>query len=365
MPRIPAPTLDDLARPTLLQRQAHQVTLTPASHDFQLRVGRPFGTPRRGVTPCAVVLTRSADREIDELSLHLAARGIPLVRFDSDRCPGDQVSWDLADDVLRTDEGVYRPAVCWVRYFTPSSMPLPTDAQVAAYARDQWQPWSAALLAAGGAHAVNAGAGPGQPDRVGQLAAARALGLRTPATVVTTVPGQAVGRIPGHGDLVVKSLGEHFVEPIPGRLTGLAPRRLTRAALLANTATEPAPVLVQEFLPSRRELRIYAVGGRLLTFAVTRPTPEALWTQPERVAARRIPTPEALRQPLRALVARWQLDVAAFDVLDTDRGHIFLEVNSACDWLWCESLAGTAAVSTAVRKRMAELFEHTTTRSAR
>jgi hypothetical protein len=337
--------------PVLLRRPAHQSTLPPSSRDFQVRVGHPAAAG--GGTPCVAVFTRTADREIDELSLRLAAAGIALVRFDSDRCSGERLSFDLADDTVTTSAGTFRPQVCWLRYFTAPSIAPAADPVVDSYARDQWLPWAAALLAGPRVRVVNPVAA---PDRVGQLVQARAVGLRTPPTVVTTTPQEAAQHIPGDGDLLVKALGEHFVEPVPGRLTGLAPRRMSRSALREEAGVEPAPVLVQEFIPSHRELRIYAVGDRMLAFAVTRPSPEALWTRPGELSAAPVPVPPMLERRLRYLLAHWRLDVAAFDFLDTPQGPVFLEVNGACDWLWCEHLAGTRTVSAAVHEHVAALF---------
>jgi glutathione synthase/RimK-type ligase-like ATP-grasp enzyme len=341
----------------LLRRPTHETTLVPASYDFQARVGRPRMHDDDGCTPCVVVLSRTADRELDELSLRLAADGVPMLRMDSDRLQGQDVCWDLERDVLVTGGRSFSPRVCWVRYFAPSAIPAVSDVRLAAYMRDQWPSWVYVLLAARGAHAVNAATGRWTPNRIEQIAEARSVGLRTPTTVVATSLAAAARRIPGEGDLLVKSLGEHFVEPVPGHLTGLAPRRVGRHESMSSAVVEPAPVIVQEFLHCERELRIYAVGGAFVTFAVHRPSPESLWTEPERLRACVVRTPDALAQPLRRLVSHWDLDVAAFDFLETPGGLVFLEVNVACDWLWCESLAGASPVSTAVHKLVLRRFE--------
>jgi glutathione synthase/RimK-type ligase-like ATP-grasp enzyme len=336
--------------PVLLRGPAHETTLVPASYDFQTRVGCPSMRDEDGCTPCVVVLSRTADREMDELSLRLAADGIPMLRMDSDRLQGQDLCWDVERDVLVAGDRSFSPRACWVRYFAPSAIPVVSDARLAAYMRDQWPSWAYVLLAARGAHAVNAATGRGTPDRIEQLAQARSAGFRTPATVVATSLAAAARRIPGDGDLLVKSLGEHFVEPAPGRLTGLAPRRVGRRESMSSDVLEPAPVIVQEFLHCERELRIYVVGGEFITFAVHRPSPEALWTEPDRLRGSVARTPDALARGLRRLVAHWGLDVAAFDFLETPGGLVFLEVNVACDWLWCESLAGASPVSAAVHK---------------
>jgi glutathione synthase/RimK-type ligase-like ATP-grasp enzyme len=343
--------------PVLLRGPTHETTLVPASYDFQTRVGRPSMHDDDGCTPCVVVLSRTADREMDELSLRLAADGIPMLRMDSDRLQGQDVCWDLERDVLVTGGRSFSPRACWVRYFAPSAIPAVSDARLSAYMRDQWPSWACVLLAAHGAHAVNAATGRGTPDRIEQLTEARSVGLRTPTTVVATSLAEAARRIPGDGDLLVKSLGEHFVEPAPGHLTGLAPRRIGRHESMSSDVLEPAPVIVQEFLHCERELRIYAVDREFVTFAVHRPSPESLWTEPDRLRGCVVRTPDALARALRRLVSHWGLDVAAFDFLETPGGLVFLEVNVACDWLWCESLAGASPVSAAVHKLVSGRFD--------
>jgi glutathione synthase/RimK-type ligase-like ATP-grasp enzyme len=128
--------------------------------------------------------------------------------------------------------------------------------------------------------------------------------------------------------------------------------------LMQDRSVEPAPVIVQEFLPSNRELRIYLVGRELITYAIEKPSPESLWSGDREVRAREVPTPPGLERPIVRLAETWELDVAAFDVLDTADGYVFLEVNVACDWLWSERLAGAAApVSQRVTELVAARFD--------
>jgi hypothetical protein len=363
-PAVPPLTDQPVGKPLLLRGPLAETDLLPHSLDFQARVGRPVGPADTDATPCVVVLTRTADREIDELSVRLAALGIPLLRPDSDRCAGQSISYDLDAEVLITPGGAFSPRVGWRRYFQTSALPAATEPRLAAYARDQWLPWADTVLAGPSARVVNPAAA---PDRVTQLVHARAAGLKTPATLVTTTPADAVRLIPGAGDLIVKTLGEHFVEPAPGRVTGIAPRRVSRNELAAEGGVELAPVLVQELIPCARELRIYAVAGELIAFAVRHRSPEARWTDLDRVRAAAVPVPRGLARPLHALRRRFALDVAAFDVLDAPGGPVFLEVNAACDWLWCEAAAGCAPVTTAVLTFLADAFRDaiTTTTSRR
>jgi glutathione synthase/RimK-type ligase-like ATP-grasp enzyme len=335
------------------------------SADFQVKVGQPRSGVADGPTPCVLVMTRAHDPDVDSLSVRLAAAGIALLRLDSDRCAEQEISWDPSERVLTTAEGSFRPLVGWGRYFSARSIPAPGDLEVAAYRRDQWSAWPAIPLAADGIEVINRGASATSPDRVTQIAAAQAAGLRTPATIVTNSPSTAARLLPGSGEVMAKALGEHFVEPRPGHCIGLLPRRLSRSELIALESLEPAPVLFQEFIPSREELRVHAVGGELITYAVTKPSPESLWMADSRVDAREVPTPAEIEGPLTHLARMWNLDVAAFDLLASPEGLVFLEVNPTCSWFWCERSAGSDSITGRVTELVSTLFDKARSNDAR
>ncbi|MFI6166272.1 RimK family alpha-L-glutamate ligase [Nocardia sp. NPDC051052] len=346
---------DQASTPILLRARPFTAVAPNSCKDFQSRVGRPSVTDPDGATPCVVVLTRAADREADHLSLWLAAQGIPLLRIDSDHCVGSSIVWDPAVEMLHWESHGFRPRVCWQRYFATEAIPLPDDALLAHYGREQW-PVLASVLCGGATRAVNAAIRPGNPDRVRQLAAARAAGLLTPATVVATRLADTVDAIPGNGDLLVKSLGRHAVETRPGSLRGVFPQRVSRARMAAESGVEPAPVLVQEFVPAASELRVYAVAQRLIAYRVARPSPDAVWTDPTSIRVEPAALPPELEAALAKLTALFGLDVAAYDLLDTADGPVFLEVNPECDWSWAERAAGDITTSTAVREFIAGLY---------
>lgn len=340
--------------PFLLRSEPHLEDIPSPALDFQVRVGRPAGTSRSGATSCVLVLTRAHDREMDELSLRLAAEGIPVVRIDSDRCRGRAMSWDPVAGVLTWQGDRFRPVLSWLRYFTPESIASdgPTETL---YAREQWTALVAALRAAG--RTINPGSFPGGPDRLAQLAAAGRMGLRVPASLVTTRLADAAVMLPGDADLLVKSLGRHLIEDPPGRMRGVFPRRVTRTDATEERLAEPAPVLVQEFVESEREFRVHVVGGRVSAYAVTRPTPDSLWTQPDLIAVEPVDLPATVVDRLLALTRVFGLDVGGFDLLDTGRGEpVFLEVNPEGSWLWAERRAGSSATSRATWELIAQIF---------
>jgi hypothetical protein len=350
---MPAPsTLDP--RPILLPEDVYEMTLPVACMDFQSRVGRP-ARGDSGPMPAVLVLTRTGDGEVDELSLRLAAAGIPLVRVDSDRIRGEAFVWDPQANVVTFDGASFSPAVCWVRSFYRSAIECRGDVALDRYVRDQWSALVPALTLRAGTVVLNGECDMARPDRLSQQAAARAAGFRVPASVVATDLAAAAALVPGDGDLMVKTLGDHFVEHDPGRLAGLFPCRFSRPDLAA-LPLEPAPVIVEEFVASTRELRVQAVGRQLFAFEVEKAAPHTPWTDPASLHVDEVDLPARLRRPLLDLLAHWSLDVAAFDVLESSEGPVFLEVNPTGDWLSFEARTGSSPVTDAVVELLCNRF---------
>lgn len=347
----------------LLLRTGHPVTrLQPQSRDFQVRVGKPGRHALKSGHPpeCVLILTRTADQEMDELSLQLAASGIPMVRIDADRCTQAPTVWDPVAGTLAFEGTEYRPVVCWRRYFDSAAIRPVHRARggerfAAQYTRDQWAAWGN-TMASSAIRRINMDTAVSPPDRLTQLRAAAAAGLSIPATVVTSVPAQAARTIAGDGDLLVKSLGHHAVEAQPGALLGVFPVRVTRQDISAMLAAEPAPVIVQDYIEAPRELRVYIVGAQMFTYAVTRPHPSSLWTEPDVITVERAELPYGAELALWRIASALNLELAAFDLLDAPEGPVFLEVNTHCDWLWTERKSGSPAVSNAIRTMIEDLF---------
>ncbi|GGL15883.1 hypothetical protein Sme01_21070 [Sphaerisporangium melleum] len=342
--------------PLLLSRQTFKAALSAQSFDFQSLVGRPARYDD-DCMPCVMILTRADDREADYISLRLAAAGIPLLRIDSDRCAGTELVWDVFDGVVRLGGERFRPKVHWSRYFSASSIDAPAPDAIAHYVQEQWGAWAEGMQPPTDVVMVNRSTGRWRPSRTAQLAAARRAGLRVPAGVVTTCPGRAPDLIPGSGDLVLKSLGEHLIEETPGNAVGLFPRRVTRAELTGDRTVESAPVLIQDFVPSSAELRIHWADGAFIAFRLGKRSMDVERLNISDVSIEQVPMPPELTGPLTLLSEQWNLQLAAFDLLETPGGHVFLEVNPAFDWLWLEHHLAGKPVSTAVCDFLINAFE--------
>jgi hypothetical protein len=344
----------DRSTPLLLQGQDYVFRAPIAALDFQERVHRldlvddGNGDPE----PCVLVLARSADMEMNELSIALAERGVRMARIDIDRCLDLSLTVYPDAPLVELDRWVLRPLLVWRRHFELAALPVDPGTLYGAYVADQWRSVADWITNRGDWAQVNSLATGRRPDRMTQLSDAAAFGLRVPRTVVTTRPAR---HRPGGGTCIVKTSGRHLIEPSSGVQHGLFPRPLDPRR--GGGGPEPAPVIVQQYLPSDHELRVFVVGERLIAYRVDKLDPAQLWVDPDAVDVHPVEIPTTLGDTLRALARFWRLDVAAFDLLMQDGAPVFLEVNINCDWRWFERRSADPAVSTAVASWVAERFE--------
>jgi hypothetical protein len=350
---LPAQSIE---RPTplLLQGQDYRLRNPIVDLDFQERVHK-LGLVDNGdgdPEPCVLVLARSADMEMNELSIALAERGVRMARLDVDRCLDLSLTVYPDTPLIELDRWVLHPMVVWRRHFELAALPVDRATVYGAYVADQWLSVADWITHRSDWVQINAASGTRRLDRLTQLSDAAAFGLPIPRTTVTTRPGR---HRPGGGACIVKTSGRHLVEPTSGVQHGLFPRPLDPRR--AGREPEPAPVIVQQYVPADHELRVFVVGERLIAYRVDKLDPAQLWVDPDAVDVRPVDIPAELAQRLLVLARYWRLDVAAFDLLVSGAETVFLEVNVHCDWLWFEGRSGTSEVSTAVAEWVAARFE--------
>jgi hypothetical protein len=343
----------DRSTPLLLQGQEYVFRAPIAALDFQERVHR-LGLVDDGdgdPEPCVLVLARSSDMEMNELSIALAERGVRMARIDVDRCLDVSLTVYPESPLVELDRWLLRPLLVWRRHFELAALPVDPGTLYGAYVADQWR--SVADWLAGRADWARVNGARRLPDRLTQLTDAAAFGLATPRTVITTRPAR---HRPGGGTCIVKTAGRHLVEPSSGVQHGLFPQPLDPRS--GGGEPEPAPVIVQQYLPSDHELRVFVVGDQVIAYRVAKRDPAQLWVDPDTVEVEAAEIDPALRGTLRAMARYWRLDVVAFDLLVRSGGYVFLEANVHCDWRWFERRAGgEAAVSGAVAAWVATRFE--------
>jgi len=275
-----------------------------------------------------VLVDASACRELDAVAGLLAgALGVPTVRVSAAELSTTTLTMELGTGVLTVGDRRVRPTVAWVRHAGAPAL--------WAYTGNGFdlRSWSSFLDQIAAVAAVTL---PGrEPGHVDQLVDAERRGVSVPRTTVTTDPAASALRRAA-SVTTVKAVGPHFAEdaePYPAEIVG----RRDEPPAWARGRT---PVIVQQYVPHARELRVYYLDGAVCSFDVRKKAPSAIWFDPGDVAVTRTRTSRAVAQLVHRLATAWGLRYGAFDLLETPGGDlVFLEVNADGDWIWFEGRA--------------------------
>ncbi|MEU3252223.1 ATP-grasp ribosomal peptide maturase [Streptomyces sp. NPDC006997] len=283
-----------------------------------------------------LILTSEQDVTADMVVVHLNASGVPVVRLDpADLTGGVALSGEYVHGSFRghlwsagrllTMDGlrsvwVRRPGVPAARVPQPSAWLTEESAQ-ALYG----------MLRSSGARWMN------HPDaarrarhKPWQLRLAQRSGLPVPATLITTLPQAARDFAARFPDLVVKPVsGAHPQEP---------PRAVPTSRVAPGTdfaAVAYGPTLLQRRIAKRADIRLTAVGERLL--AARKETaagadPEEVDVRFDRSAApwRPAEVPPRIADSVHTYLREAELAYGAFDfVEDGDGVWWFLECNQS------------------------------------
>ncbi|MFB6519439.1 hypothetical protein [Streptomyces sp. NPDC056401] len=273
-----------------------------------------------------------------------------------------RLALDVDSGLLDVSGRRVRPAVVWVRH--GSSCALMAQARPAGSMTPlRAESWSGFLRQV--AATADAALPGGTVVGPGQLAQARRLGVRTPRTVVTNdVPAGA--REVGAPTLVVKTPDFRLFEPDRRNWKAVLPSVVGLEAVEQGLGPAPGvagerPVVVQEYVPHARELRVYHLDGGICAFEVRKPDPSSPMTDPDSVTVTRVDCPPPAAEAVRTLCTAWNLRYGAFDLLVSDTGEaVFLEANPDGDWLWFERKARWHGVSFMAAVMVRELFVRST-----
>jgi ATP-GRASP peptide maturase of grasp-with-spasm system len=175
--------------------------------------------------------------------------------------------------------------------------------------------------------------GDGNVSKLDVLAAAVAVGLEIPATLVTNVRDEIEAFRRAHGRIVSKSVGEVEMFPVFGRSYALYTSEATEEDIAALPATL-FPTLVQAMVEKAFEIRAFYLDGELYASAIFSQADEQTAVdfrrynreRPNRTVPFTVPGEVATR--LRALMERLELKTGSIDLIRTPGGrYLFLEVN--------------------------------------
>jgi len=170
-------------------------------------------------------------------------------------------------------------------------------------------------------------------NKLNQLAAARAVGLRIPDTVVTQSPSVVREfRRRHNGHIIVKP-----VVGTPGPL--LFTQMVREEHLMREDSIRACPAIYQEYIPGTKHIRLNCFGDQ--SYAGLIETGDLDWRPNLEVPISRWPVPHALHRGVRKVLDRLGLDMGIVDLkLTPDGSFVWLEVNPQGQFLFLEGLTG-------------------------
>jgi glutathione synthase/RimK-type ligase-like ATP-grasp enzyme len=296
----------------------------------------------------ALMVAADIDRTADAVVAECYDRGVNVVRFDLSDYPAELDlridDWSCSRTLHVRERVVDLAEVDAIQYRRPLNIVGPADGG--------WAPAHATRTLAGALYSaeclwINRPTGDLTATyKVHQLSLARALGLRTPRTVVTNDPATVRDLARRHRPLVFKLLHGALVQPDGVRATVIT-TVVTDDHLERIDQIRHTPCLFQEYIPKRCEIRLTVVGHTF--FPVTIDSQSSPGTAVDWRAAGGdnltygdfIPVPDDVVSAVIAMMRRLGIVYGAFDFIVDDAGQwVFLEVNPMGQYLWLEAEVG-------------------------
>lgn len=295
-----------------------------------------------------LMITYSQDPTAARVAEALRARGARVVRFDTDRFPGDLRLDVFANGARLRDGAVVQDlsgmdAVWYRRMLGSRRLPAGLDPRYRSACREQARVLLRSLFAS-----LRRARWIDPVDRVQhahhktlQLDLARAAGLEIPDSITTNDPETARTFFEEHGrDVIVKMQSPPAVLDDSGRELVVFTHRLREEDLSTIDGLLHCPMIFQERIPKQVELRVTVVGERLFVASVEGEIAD--WRRDgSRARFRPDSVPADVRDSVLRLMRAYGLTYGAIDLIRTPEGrHVFLELNSAGQWGWIERETG-------------------------
>lgn len=316
-----------------------------------------------------LLVTRSADEHCTPRVFdRLADRGCDVVRFDTDRFPGEAristtESGPTDGELIlpgRTVELSQITAI-WNRRLMPGgALPPSMDPGMRHAAVVESRKILTEVLDHSPAFAIDPIAVHERAaGKQHQFAVAAAVGLRVPKTRVTNDPDSVRALIAECPGGVVTKMMHRFDLPTEEGMATLFTNVLDDDDIAAlDEGLVLCPMTFQEHIPKARELRVVAVGNHLWTAAIESPEHAGAEVDWRREGAELIGSwtpaslPKVVAERIRRLMERLGLVYAALDVIVTPDGeHVFLEANPGGEYFWLEDHCGFE-ISAAIADRL-------------
>jgi ATP-grasp ribosomal peptide maturase len=310
------------------------------------------------MTRTVLVVTDDEDRTASRVTAELALRGVPVARLDATDFPtrvsmsaeiATGAAW--AGTLTEIDTGrvlVDLADVGSVYYRRPTQFELPEGMsrpeQLFAYSEAR-RGFGGVMQALGGALWVNDPVAAARAEyKPNQLAAAAAVGLSIPQTIITNEPERAHRWAKELGRPIVYKPLAGIWHADEGKIRIIYTSPVTNPDDLLDPALGRTAHLFQERVDKDHEARAVVVGDRVFTVAIDAASEAARtdWRSDyDALSYRVIDLPDDVSARLVALHRRLGLSFGAVDLIrDVSGRWLFLETNQSGEWGWLVAETG-------------------------
>mgnify|MGYP001580441901 CR=1 FL=1 len=173
-----------------------------------------------------------------------------------------------------------------------------------------------------------------------QLEIAKKHGLQVPQTIITNNPASAAKFRKKVGDVVLKQQQMPIIENYTMHTT-----LIMRQDELPTSNIQNCPIVLQELLDKKYELRIIVMGKSIMPFAIytagTAGTTDLKRGRYWEYKHEKVNIPHNLKHGITAMMQYYGLHYGAFDFVKTPQNkYYFLELNPRGQFLWLEHMTG-------------------------
>lgn len=172
-------------------------------------------------------------------------------------------------------------------------------------------------------------------SKAAQLTAARAVGLVTPETIWTNDHEEGSSFLAEHEIGVVKSVATAYWEENETAHFVFA-RPVSAFDLPAADALALAPVVLQERVSPKQDVRVTVIGDRAFAARLDPPATELDWRLENAGEWVAHDLPSAVAERATALVRALGLRFAGIDLILSREHYVFVELNPNGEWGWLE-----------------------------
>ena len=295
--------------------------------------------------PKVLILSNKHDYSTDYICIELEKRKIPYLRINRDMFSCYEIRIDLQHKQMSIDVNGYRYIISddtlksvYFRapVFLRNSKPYSVNEQLA---RGQWSSFIRNLIIFDKAKWINHPVNTYQAEnKLFQLQVAKDVGLEIPNTWC----GNVIPEELADDEYVVKSLDtalfyDHGTEMFTYSSV-IHQNELKKAQL------NEAPVIIQQFVQNKTDIRVTFVGGRMFPVSIEdnlggiagdwRKSPK------ESLHYSEVSVPEVVMGKVLELMERIELKFGGIDLALSDGKYYFLEVNPTGEWGWLKKTIG-------------------------